>query len=191
MIAREPLPVATGRWDWTARLTAHLAAALTRRWVVVTVRGPSMQPAYFDGDRVLVRRGRLPVVGEVAVVEQPVDPGPSATGPGPRAGWAAEPVAAAAGTAAMRERRWMIKRVAAGPGDPVPREPGSVLTGSADDRVPPGRLVLVGDNRGVSLDSRRLGYFPVERILGSVVRPRPAARPGSSGLERRVSCWWR
>ncbi|MBO3744378.1 S26 family signal peptidase [Actinoplanes flavus] len=160
---------------WTARL----ATALSHRWVVVTVRGPSMQPAYRDGDRVLVRRGRLPAAGAVVVVvEQPTDAGPAAPG---ATGWHTEPVAPAAGVAAVRDRRGMIKRVAAGPGDPVPAEPGSVLHGSAGDRVPPGRVVLVGDNRGVSLDSRRLGYFPVERILGSVVGPRPPSQTGRTG----------
>ncbi|MFK8843797.1 S26 family signal peptidase [Streptomyces sp. Ac-502] len=33
-------------------------------------------------------------------------------------------------------------------------------------RVPAGHLVLLGDNRESSLDSRRVGYFPTTRVLG-------------------------
>jgi signal peptidase I len=36
--------------------------------------------------------------------------------------------------------------------------------------VPPGKLVLLGDNPEWSYDSRQVGYFPGERLLGIVVR---------------------
>jgi signal peptidase I len=41
---------------------------LTSRWGIAIVRGRSMLPTLRDGDRLLIRYGRLPRVGEVAVV---------------------------------------------------------------------------------------------------------------------------
>lgn len=64
----------------------------------------------------------------------------------------------------------MIKRVAAVPGDPVPRDEVPALADVPEACVLPGKLVLLGDNPDVSYDSRRAGYFPAERVLGVVVR---------------------
>jgi signal peptidase I len=58
-----------------------------------------------------------------------------------------------------RSRDWMIKRVAALPGD---------LTAKGD-RVPPGKFVVLGDNPAGSYDSRVFGYCPADRLLGVVV----------------------
>ncbi|MFD8379334.1 S26 family signal peptidase [Streptomyces sp. NPDC059679] len=145
---------------------AAIVLWLSRRWAVVTVRGPSMEPAYRDGDRVLVRRSPSPRRGQVVVVEQ-------AAG---RQSGQRQPLSAAAGAVAVAGRAWLIKRVAAVPGDPVPREAGPALAESAGRRVPEGALVLFGDNAAVSVDSRTLGFFPRNRILGVVVRVLPAAR---------------
>ena len=41
---------------------------LTRRFGLAIVRGRSMLPTLRDGDRLLVSHGRLPRVGEIAVV---------------------------------------------------------------------------------------------------------------------------
>ncbi|MFE3554817.1 S26 family signal peptidase, partial [Streptomyces sp. NPDC059193] len=130
---------------------AALWWALSRRFVVVTVRGPSMEPAYRDGDRVLVRRGGRPGNGEVVVAEHP-------------------------GAARRGESGLLIKRVAAVPGDRIPRVGVPALARAPGSRVPDGRLVLLGDNRPVSLDSRELGYFPADRVLGRVLRQLPARR---------------
>lgn len=143
-------------------LGAAAFALLRRRLVVVTVRGTSMEPSYHDGDRVLVRRNLTPARGQVIVVEQPTmddlwcDPPQSAVTAG--GGW-------------PDGRSWMIKRVAALPGDPVPRELVPALAEVMEERVPPDRLVLLGDNRHASFDSRTVGYFPAERVLGVVLRP--------------------
>jgi type IV secretory pathway protease TraF len=53
-----------------------------------------------------------------------------------------------------------------------------VTGASSDDRVPSGGLVLFGDNNH-SVDSRALGYFPGERVLGVVLRPL-SARAGAT-----------
>jgi signal peptidase I len=59
-----------------------------------------------------------------------------------------------------------VKRVAALPGDPVPA--GIPVP---DRVVPPGRLLVVGDNPAASHDSRAVGYFPASSVVGVVLRP--------------------
>ncbi|WP_229398338.1 S26 family signal peptidase [Micromonospora okii] len=135
-------------------------AALSRLLVSVTVHGVSMEPTYRQGDRVLVRR-RPADAGEVVVVEQP----------DPDGRWRSPELSDR--PAELTRRRWLIKRVAAAPGDEVPRDRVPALADAAEGRVPPGHLVLLGDNPRASLDSRSLGYFPATRVLGTVVgRPR-------------------
>ncbi|MEV7230788.1 signal peptidase I [Polymorphospora sp. NPDC051019] len=60
----------------------------------------------------------------------------------------------------------IIKRVAAVPGDRVP--PGLPL--DVEERVPPGRLLLLGDNCGRSIDSRQHGYYDGACLVGVAVR---------------------
>lgn len=138
-------------------LLTGLAALWTRReFVRITVVGDSMLPTYRSGEKVLIRRsGRgRPASGDVVVVERPsqVD------------GWGDRPL-----TRSVRDRRWYLKRVAAIAGEPVPpavqtAEPGRTV-------VPTGSLAVIGDNPH-SLDSRHLGFFPADRVLGVVVRPK-------------------
>lgn len=129
-------------------LRTKLTSLLGRRLVIATVRGLSMEPTYHSGERVLVRRGQPHRVGQVVVVEMP----------------GAEP---AGEFGPFGNRKWMIKRVAATPGDPVPE---TVRHRLADQVVPAGKLVVLGDNAAVSNDSRTLGYFPTDRVLGAVLR---------------------
>ncbi|MBO8198577.1 S24 family peptidase [Streptomyces smyrnaeus] len=95
-----------------ARDLALLVFGLLRggRLVSVTVRGASMLPVYQDRDRVLVRRGPTPRRGTVVVAERPDPDGrwslPALTGP--------------AHAQALAGREWVIKRVAALPGDSLP-----------------------------------------------------------------------
>ncbi|MFG2006483.1 S26 family signal peptidase [Spirillospora sp. NPDC048911] len=135
----------------TTVAAATAAVLARRRLVVVHVTGPSMLPTYRPGDRVLIRRvpARRLRHGQVVVFE------------GPREGrWRAGPLPG------LDADSWMIKRVAALPGDPVP---GDVVPAVADAVVPDGRLVVIGD--GVfSADSRKWGYVPADRVLGVVVR---------------------
>jgi signal peptidase I len=136
---------------------------IRRRLVIVAVTGPSMEPALIAGDRVVVRRAGLRSVqtGQIVVFETPETSG----------GWSEDPVSRVLG------RTWMIKRVAAIPGEPLPD--GMPVTISAERSVPAGKIIVLGDNPDLSVDSRYLGYIPADRLLGVVVRPLPR-RPASS-----------
>lgn len=138
--------------------------SLRRRLMVVTVRGSSMLPSYRDGERLLVRR-RPPAeglrTGQVVVATPPGAPHAA----GPHASAPVLVVRSAAGQAhEVRarggNRQQVVKRIAALPGDPLPPDitPGAERSDPAlSDRVPPGRLVLLGDNAAESVDSRHYG----------------------------------
>jgi signal peptidase I len=132
---------------------ASIAIAMARlRYTQVEVVGGSMAPTLRPGDLVLVRRvaGHRVRTGDLIVIERPDDAGRWTTSPGRR----------------TRGRRWLVKRVVAVPGEPVP----TALTQAVpDDRVPNGCLLVLGDVAH-SLDSRQLGYLPLERVLGVVRR---------------------
>ncbi|MGW0792787.1 S26 family signal peptidase [Streptomyces sp. NPDC002911] len=154
-----------------------LARAAELRWVAVSVSGSSMEPAYRDGDRVVVRRRSVPVRGAVVVVERPPY----------RAPWPDAPVARTAPAHALYARHWFIKRVAAVAGDPVPRADVPALAEVPEHVVPEGMLVLLGDNRHDSYDSRSVGYFPLVRVLGTVEESgRPVPAPPSMARMRNT-----
>jgi signal peptidase I len=130
---------------------------LRRTWLVVDVIGESMAPTFVGGDRVLVRLDRTGglCVGDVVVYGRSPhgDDRPPTEPDGP----------------AM-----VVKRVAALPGDPMP---DTVDAGDGGTTVPPGRLVLLGDNADWSVDSRMWGPVHLEGVRGVVVR-RMAPRGG-------------
>ncbi|GIF46276.1 signal peptidase I [Asanoa ferruginea] len=113
-----------------------------RRFQLIVVRGSSMSPTYQDRDVLLVRVHRRPRLGDVVVFRMPdqhKDDGPA----------------------------WMVKRVAAGPGDRVPADERRIV---AESTVADGCLLVRGDNPE-SHDSRHFGYVPIDTVLGVVVRP--------------------
>lgn len=128
--------------------------AVRRFFVVVRVTGTSMLPAFGPQDRVLVRRGagiRMRA-GAVAVLAEPRDV----------LSWRlTSPV-----TPALGEVTWVIKRIAAVPGDVVPESVRAAA--SRADVVPDGMLVVLSDNPEGN-DSRRWGFIPASRVLGPVV----------------------
>jgi signal peptidase I len=157
--------VATALAAAVAAVGVHV---LRRRLAVVAVIGLSMQPTLVPGDRVLVRRVGIGDIraGQIVVIEKPGDDGV----------WPAEPRRRPTG-----QREWMIKRVAAIPGDPRP----GMMPADGDGAghvVPSCKLVVLGDNPARSMDSRQIGYIPADRVLGVVLRSMHhaggAARPG-------------
>ncbi|MFD8001128.1 S26 family signal peptidase [Streptomyces mirabilis] len=141
------------------RLTGCLTPLLGRHLVLVTVRGRSMEPTYYERDRVLVVRGTTALRNRVIVVADP-----------------------------RHEEGFLIKRVLATPGESVPRDRVPALSHVPEQQVPSGKLVLVGDNLEQSLDSRQFGYFSGSSVLGRVLLrvSRHPAQPGSTGGENTV-----
>lgn len=143
-----------------AAVTALSGRRLRRRVMVVSIIGDSMSPTFGSGDRVLVVRSRPQRlrVGDVIVLA------PNATAPRPLPGGLVVESGAEAG--------WLIKRVAAMPGD---RVPGPVTSRVPGALVGPGRLVVLGDNPRVSYDSRHAGAITFDQVVGRVARRLPTA----------------
>ncbi|MEU6794117.1 S26 family signal peptidase [Nonomuraea wenchangensis] len=118
---------------------------LRRRFLLVTVRGRSMQPTLSDGNRLLMARraGHRASRDDIVAVRIPAGSG--------------------------RNAGLYIKRVAAIAGD---RLPSGIPSTSGDDLVPDGKLALLGD-WPFSLDSREWGCVPSEWVLGIAVRKFP------------------
>lgn len=139
----------------TVLVALFLLAALVsvrRMFLVTAVSGSSMEPALRSGDSLLVRRTKRVRAGQVVVFES------------------AE-LMPARGRGARRSRAVAVKRAAAVPGDVLPADWESPDTHElAGSVIPPGSLVLLGDNRATSWDSRHHGLVPEKRLVGVVVR---------------------
>jgi signal peptidase I len=125
-----------------AGLGALAVAVLRRTLLVVEVSGSSMEPTFAGGARLLAVRGIGVRCGQVAVLahqDRARPPGASA---------------------------YLVKRIAALPGDPLPPNVRAVV---GVDVVPPGQCVVLGDNAD-SVDSRVWGFVPRSDIVGRVVR---------------------
>ena len=147
------------------------------RYRLVAVQTPSMVPVIAPGDRFLVdSRDRTADVGDVVVVDAPdwtPDGGTTLV---------VKRVVATAGQRVVccdAGGRVTVDGVVLGgrPGAPRVRSTdGTTVEGGApfDVTVPPGRVFLVGDNRGVSVDSRSRtddgtgGTLPVSAVVGTV-----------------------
>ncbi len=145
--------------------SAVVIGVLRWEFSVVTVHGPSMEPELADGDQVLARRCGLGHLrpGHLVLFREP------GLHRRRRAAWL---------TGAGQDC-WVIKRVAAIPGDPVP-ETVRVTAGVAAV-VPARALVVLGDAPSASRDSRLWGFIPASQILGVVVRrPPPPSGEGAA-----------
>jgi signal peptidase I len=118
---------------------AGLAAARLAL-LVIKVEGASMAPTFRPGDTVLtIRRTLRPTVrrGDIVVCRRPAGtPGPDS---------------------------YLIKRVVAIAGDPLPDDPTK-----AGETVAAGRVYVRGDGDR-SLDSRAFGAIPVDHVVGHVI----------------------
>ncbi|GAA1006048.1 MULTISPECIES: S26 family signal peptidase [Nocardiopsidaceae] len=121
------------------------------RVFVAVVSGESMLPTLRHGDRMLsarTHRGTVIAPRQLVVLSDPQTP-------------------------VIRDERnrrrpnYLVKRVAAVAGDPLPR---GVAGDEGGGTVPEGFVVVLGDNRDSSLDSRGFGPVPVSRVVGTVLR---------------------
>lgn len=132
-----------------AAASAVVGWLLRTRLLVVVVNGSSMLPALRPGQRLLARRrgrvvpGRLVVFGRPEFVEGQWTWSHLAANPGQRT-------------------RWLVKRVAAVAGDPLP---ASIPGGAPGRIVPPAMLVVLGDNAQASTDSRDFGLVSADQVL--------------------------
>jgi signal peptidase I len=133
-----------------------LVLTLRRRFLVTVVDGASMEPALRSGDRVLIHRTTRIRVGQIVVLEFPDLP---------------------SGRAPVTERgrrQLLLKRAVAVQGDRLPTEwEDPDLDAIAGTVVPPGSVVVLGDNRATSWDSRHYGFVHRERLVGVMIRHLP------------------
>ncbi|MEU4832731.1 S26 family signal peptidase [Streptosporangium sp. NPDC023615] len=135
----------------TGVILACGALWLRRGLLIAEVSGASMLPSYRSGDRLLAVRRRPggPLrAGQVILMRHP---GPTV------------------------KNRWLVKRVAAVAGEPVPSDFKSdaiskeqtILPG---DTVPEGHALILGDNQAHSMDSRQLGFVSLNDLVAVVTR---------------------
>ncbi|MGW4962935.1 S26 family signal peptidase [Nonomuraea sp. NPDC004186] len=122
-------------------------AYVRRRFVAVTITGTSMAPTYSGGERVLVVRAGVDRLrrGDIVVVR-----------------WAATDSIPLL----------LIKRVAGVAGDPIPADVATAVSRPAGTPIPAGKFIVLGDNSDWSLDSRTVGFFDGESLLGTTVKRR-------------------
>jgi signal peptidase I len=197
-LSTPPVPVPLGRpvqRRLGRRLLGVAALILAGLWLLMhhdvqqyRVTSGSMEPTLQVGERVTAERSGAPAIGDIVVFHPPVgarvnDPvcGVSDQGTGTTAPCDVPLPQESSST--------FVKRVVAGPGDLVSLRDGHVIRNGVPEnepyiapcqsgdacsfptpvRVPAGEYYLLGDNRGVSDDSRFWGPVPSAWIIGTVV----------------------
>jgi signal peptidase I len=124
---------------------------LSGRLFAVVITGCSMEPALRHGQRVFVLRCRPDRArcGDIVLLVDPANP-----------------------------NAFVIKRIAALPGDPAPIPAGAIAAGAP---VPDGQVLLLGDNPTHSVDSRLLGGYDRRHILGVALTGQPFSTRLASG----------
>lgn len=139
-----------------ATLIAATIAVARRRLLLIDVVGDSMVPAFRSGDRLLVCRTRRLRRGDVVIAHH-------------------QDGRRTYKTASSYVTTWLVKRLVAVPGDPVPQSVVPAV-GHAGRPVPPGMGVLLGDH-AQSIDSRTWGFVPLSDVAGVVVARLRASSP--------------
>ncbi len=157
------------------------------------VTSGSMLPTLAIGSRVAVEPDASPAIGDIVAFRPPQGAEPSTPVCGAAGQGAGFSAPCGQSTAQARGDTVLVKRIVAGPGDTVALQDGhAVVNGivrsepyaapcqSATNcdfpvpvRVPAGQYFVLGDNRGVSDDSRFWGPVPASWIIGVVVRCGP------------------
>jgi signal peptidase I len=167
----------------TVLVAVGLAIAI-QAWVVKPYRVPSgsMEPTLVPRQRVLADRiFKSPHVGQIVVFHPPEGADSERCG-------RPHPATAACDWPNPKSTETFIKRIVAGPGDLITIQNGHVIrnghreadrytlpcfpgetacTFATPIRVPRGMWFMMGDNRGVSDDSRFWGPVPASWIIGN------------------------
>ena len=172
-------------------LTIAIAVALAlliQAFIVKPYRipSPSMVPTLDIGQRVLANRLTThPSIGDIVVFHPPHGADPASPVCGASDQGAGHPQACDVATAAESSQTF-IKRVVAGPGDRISIVNGHVIRNGVREKdsyiepcgdssscnfptpivIPPGHYFMMGDNRGVSDESRFWGPVPAQWIIG-------------------------
>lgn len=178
-----------GRAKPVFELVLTLAVAIglvlaVQAWAVKPYKIPSasMEPTLTEGQRVLVDRlFDSPHVGQIVVFHPP------AGAPAEQCGRAHPQSSACDWPGSIQSSQTYIKRVVAGPGDVISIRDGHVIRNGKREadgyirpcgsdqagctyprpiRIPRGMWFVMGDNRGISDDSRYWGPVPTKWIIG-------------------------
>ncbi|MEK3786488.1 MULTISPECIES: signal peptidase I [Paenibacillus] len=162
--------------EWVKAIAIALIVVFLIRWFLFKpfiVEGPSMQPNFHTGERVIVNEIlysiREPKRGEVIVFHVPEE----------GRDFIKRVIAVAGDTVKVEGDKVTVN------GEPIPetyiheaveeaqaegREYNSLMDFPngmvTDDKVPEGTIFVMGDNRSNSTDSRRIGYIKLDEIVG-------------------------
>lgn len=155
-------PVKSELREWLETIGIALVLALLLRTLVVQVykvEGESMLPNFHTGEMVLVNKFvykvRMPKPGEVVVLDDPANP---------RRQLIKRVIAVAGETIEIKDDRVYINGVPLAE-DYIDRELLRHETLQAQI-VPADTVFVMGDNRGNSSDSRRIGPIPITKLEG-------------------------
>jgi signal peptidase I len=136
-------------WPWSTTRLSSALVVMVCMWSVgpcrVAVSGLSMAPTLLPGDHLLVRKAWRLRRRDLVVIADPAVAG-----------------------------RWVVKRVAALPGESVTVEGATIAAGTG--------IVVLGDNLEHSTDSRAYGPLRIDDVRGRAwYRYAPAQRAGRIG----------